>query len=51
MSTPLSYALAKTLLSEVEKERIVCTYLNATDPNAVRKPFYAHFPLPPQPPN
>jgi hypothetical protein len=31
----LSYPLAKDLLTEVEKERIVCTYLNATDTNAV----------------
>jgi hypothetical protein len=35
MSTTLSYAHAKTILSEVEKERIVCTYLNSTEPNAV----------------
>jgi hypothetical protein len=35
MSTPLSYAHAKPILTETEKERIVCTYLNSTDPNAV----------------
>ena len=35
MSAPLSYLHAKGLLSEVEKDRIVCTYLNSTDPNAV----------------
>ncbi|KAM0719188.1 hypothetical protein Q7P37_005093 [Cladosporium fusiforme] len=29
-----NYALAKTLLTEVEKERIVCTFLNSTDPIA-----------------
>lgn len=34
MST-LSYLHAKSLLSEVEKDRIVCTYLNSTEPNAV----------------
>jgi hypothetical protein len=33
MSSTFSYPLAKTLLSEAEKERIVCTYLNTTDPN------------------
>jgi hypothetical protein len=31
----LSYPLAKDILTDVEKERIVCTYLNATDTNAV----------------
>lgn len=35
MSSTLSYLHAKTLLSEVEKDRIVCTYLNSTEPNAV----------------
>jgi hypothetical protein len=35
MSSTLSYLHAKILLSEVEKDRIVCTYLNSTEPNAV----------------
>jgi hypothetical protein len=35
MSSTLSYAHAKVLLTEVEKDRIVCTYLNSTEPNAV----------------
>jgi hypothetical protein len=35
MSIPLSYPIAKEILTDVEKERIVCTYLNATDTNAV----------------
>ena len=35
MSSTLSYLHAKALLSEVEKDRIVCTYLNSTEPNAV----------------
>ena len=35
MSATLSYLHAKGLLSEVEKDRIVCTYLNSTEPNAV----------------
>ena len=33
MST-FSYKTAKTILNEAEKERIICTYLNTTDPNA-----------------
>lgn len=33
MST-FSYNTAKILLTEAEKERIICTYLNTTDPNA-----------------
>ncbi|KAL1584363.1 hypothetical protein WHR41_06371 [Cladosporium halotolerans] len=33
MST-FSYNIAKALLTEAEKERIICTYLNTTDPNA-----------------
>lgn len=37
MSSTLSYPHAKSLLSEVEKDRIVCTYLNSTEPNAVRR--------------
>jgi hypothetical protein len=37
MSSTLSYLHAKTLLSEVEKDRIVCTYLNSTEPNAVSR--------------
>jgi hypothetical protein len=47
MSTTLSYAHAKTILSEVEKERIVCTYLNSTEPNAVSNPK-ENSPLPKQ---
>ncbi|GAB7323086.1 hypothetical protein MBLNU13_g05597t1 [Cladosporium sp. NU13] len=35
MSSTLSYLHAKGLLSEVEKDRIVCTYFNSTEPNAV----------------
>jgi hypothetical protein len=35
MSSTLSYLHAKSILSEVEKDRIVCTYLNSTEPNAV----------------
>jgi glutamyl/glutaminyl-tRNA synthetase len=35
MSSTLSYTHAKVLLTEVEKDRIVCTYLNSTEPNAV----------------
>jgi hypothetical protein len=34
----LSYPIARDILTEVEKERIVCTYLNATDTNAVSNP-------------
>lgn len=37
--TTYSYPLAKELLTEVEKDRIVCTYLNSTEPNAVRQSF------------
>jgi hypothetical protein len=39
MSSTLSYLHAKNLLSEVEKDRIVCTYLNSTEPNAVSIKF------------
>jgi len=35
VSATLSYPHAKAILSETEKERIVCTYLNSTEPNAV----------------
>jgi hypothetical protein len=34
----LSYPIAREILTDVEKERIVCTYLNATDTNAVSDP-------------
>lgn len=35
--TTYSYPIAKDLLTEVEKDRIVCTYLNSTEPNAARQ--------------
>lgn len=41
MSSTLSYLHAKGLLSEVEKDRIVCTYLNSTEPNAVSSSILA----------
>jgi uncharacterized protein YunC (DUF1805 family) len=40
MSSTLSYAHAKVILTEVEKDRIVCTYLNSTEPNAVSLPIH-----------
>lgn len=47
MSSTLSYLHAKTILSEVEKDRIVCTYLNSTEPNAVSCDSSYIFPLEP----
>ena len=38
VSITLSYAHAENILTEVEKDRIVCTYLNSTEPNAVSTP-------------
>jgi hypothetical protein len=47
MSSTLSYTNTKSVLSEVEKERIICTYLNSTEPNAVSLPVpLLHSPIP-----
>lgn len=51
-----SYLLGKTLLSEADKERIVCAYLNCNDPSAnvslpsyqTNKPHFAEVTLLPQ---